>query len=140
MPGFFSLPVAGLPAFYGGSPQRLMAGVWFAMGMGTMLAPKPLLELCVSREALPQVEGADNRALQLAFRCFGAQAVMVGILLGTSKLDARGHAIWGASLIPFFVFDYIAWKKGLLTPLGALGDLAGNLVFVACSAAGAGWV
>jgi hypothetical protein len=134
---FSWLPPAGVAAA-SGTPQLVMAAVWGGMGVGVMLFPEPLMRL--SMRKLPRDEGEKNPALKLAFRCFGAQAVMVGVLLGISKLDRRGHAVWAAAMVPFFVFDAMAYSAGLLTPFGAIGDAVGNTVFLAASAIGAGWL
>jgi hypothetical protein len=125
--------------FGGVAPSRVMGAVWLGMGAATMLFPGPVLRMSFQRQALPSnAEGAEEQpAVDLLCRCFGAQAVMCGILLLTAKMDATAYKIWGVALLPFFAFDYLAWRKGLLTDLGALGDLGGNIVFLVCSVAGA---
>jgi hypothetical protein len=133
------IPPAGLAAA-SSTPQLIMAVVWGTMGAGCMLFPEPLMRMSFAKDTLPEREGETNPALKLTFRCFGAQAVMVGLLLGVSKLDRRGHALWGLAILPFFAFDAMAYNGGLLTPLGAIGDAIGNTVFLAASAAGAGWL
>lgn len=89
---------------------------------------------------LPKDGDAEQPALKLAIRCFGAQAVMCGLLLCISRMDRRAHAIWAAAILPFFLFDAAAYRSRMITGLGALGDAAGNVVFLACSAVGAGWL
>jgi len=50
--------------------------------------------------------------------------------------DVRADELLASQLqvtgVPFFVFDGYFYRSGALTALGAVGDLAGNLVFVAC--------
>jgi hypothetical protein len=35
-------------------------------------------------------------------------------------------------MFPYIAFDYMFWKRGALTNFGALGDLGGNIIFIAC--------
>jgi len=132
------LPAAGQAAPR--TPQIVMGACWTAMGAACVVFPEQVLRLSLSPKVLPEGKKEKDPSLQLMTQCFGAQAVMCGILLCSSKLDSRGYAIWGLALLPFFWFDYSFWKRGTLTTFGAAGDLAGNLVFMACSAVGAGWV
>ena len=101
-----------------------------------MLAPELVLKLSINPKALPAATAEKEPVLKLLMQCFGAQAVMCGILLLTSKMDRRAYAIWGAAILPFFWFDFSAWKQGMLTDFGALGDAVGNIIFVSCSAVG----
>jgi hypothetical protein len=138
-------PILASTFFSAESAQTMMGLTWLGMGAVTMLFPRPVTRLSLSKAVLPPGPeeaggGAAQPALELAMRCFGAQACMCGVLLLTSKMDRRAHAIWGACIVPFFVFDYLAWRGGYLTPLGAIGDAAGNVVFLAASAVGAGWI
>jgi hypothetical protein len=105
-----------------------------------MLAPELVLQISVNPTAFPaSTKGSKEPLLKLLLQCFGAQAVMCGLLLLVSKMDRRAYAIWGAAILPFFWFDIIAWKRGVLTNLGALGDAVGNVIFLTCTAYGAGW-
>lgn len=132
------LPAAGIAAPRG--PQLTMGLVWTAMGGVCMVAPEVVSRMSFAREALPADGGEKQPLFRLMVQCFGAQAVMCGILLRTSRLDTRGYAIWALAIVPFFAFDALAWRKGLLTAAGALGDAAGNVVFLTASAVGAGWL
>lgn len=154
MPSIFEqlLPRAGLAAPV--LPQRIMGVFWAGMGLACMLAPELTMKLSFKKEMLPAAPaptefddaapnargGESQPAVKLLAQCFGAQAVMVGILLGTSTMDRRAYAIWAGAILPFFVFDWHFYKRGYLTNFGALGDAVGNVVFLACSAVGAGWM
>jgi hypothetical protein len=117
-------------------PSKPMGAVWFAMGLATMLFPKVVRDFAFQQDRVP----TDNVAtLDLVTRCFGAQATMCGILLSTTRMDKRAYDIWGKAVLPFFAFDYLAWKNGYITDLGAIGDAVGNLIFVFFSGKGAGW-
>jgi hypothetical protein len=132
------LPKAGQPA----NPvyQQSLAIVWTGMGLATMLCPKLVIDLCLEPKTLPKEEGSENKSLRLAISCFGAQATVVGGILFITRFDKRAYALFGLGMLPFFVFDYLAWKYGYINTLGALGDLAGNVVFLGCSFKGAGWI
>ena len=105
-----------------------------------MLAPEIISKMSFPKEKMP-AEGREKHPLfRLMVQCFGAQAVMCGILLLTSKRDKQANKVWFASVLPFFAFDYLAWREGLITDFGAIGDAAGNIVFSICSAIGAGWL
>ena len=68
-------------------------------------------------------------------RCFGAQAMTSGLLLGFSNLTASGFALFGLSMVPYLGFN--AWflfgpGKGVFTGWLWL-DLMGNVVFLSGS-------
>jgi hypothetical protein len=146
------------PVFFpaAAGPQKVMGGLFIVMGGVCLLAPRKTLQLGFNRKfrnlpgllsdeeekaapaAVSEDAKAQSEALTVTMQCFGAQAVLCGTLLCTSRLDKRGYLIWGAAMLPFFVFDYIAYKRGILTPMGALGDAAGNVVFTVASAIGGG--
>lgn len=81
---------------------------------------------------------ATTEALVVMTQCFGAQAMLCGTLLMTSRLDRRGYAVWGVAMLPFVAFDWWFYNSGFLTPFGAIGDAVGNAVFIACAAVGCG--
>ncbi len=123
-----------------------------------MLFPRQLLKLSLPKQLLDTgnlpaasgspphtdiVDGGGGGPSDLPvfmFRCFGAQAVMTGLLLSVATFDRQAYKVVFASILPFFVFDVAAWRAGYLTDLGALGDAGGNIVFTVASALGAGWL
>ena len=107
--------------------QLILGGMFSLMGMGTMLFPKHLIPL--SLRNAPE----NSRELNFVFRCFGAQATLCGLLLLSCKPSRTLYRNFGLAMVPFFIFDYVAWNAGFLTEFGALGDAAGNLVFSICS-------
>ncbi len=110
-----------------------MGLLWTMMGGVCVVLPDLVVKLSFKKEVLPAAGTDGTKAVRLLTQCFGAQAVCCGVLLLTSKMDQRAHKIWLGVLAPFFVFDYVFWRNGYLTDAGALGDLAGNLVFAGCS-------
>lgn len=132
-------------------PMRAIGGIWITMAMPCLFAPESVLRLCMREEARAAAtkrknsdaddDDDDGRGTErLLMRCFGAQAAVCALLLCTARLDQRGYKIFGAAMLPFFCFDWMAYRAGYLNKLGALGDLAGNVAFVALSAIGAGLV
>lgn len=69
---------------------------------------------------------------RLVLQCFGSQAALCGLLILSAKFSANTFRLFGLAMIPYVAFDYLAWRMGALTPFGALGDLAGNVVFGVC--------
>jgi hypothetical protein len=109
--------------------QVIMGGVFSLMGIGTMLFADKIIPL--------GFQGYNTQMhspqLSITFRCFGAQATLCGLLLLSQKMTKNTFRTWGLAMLPFFVFDYVAWEKGMITNLGAIGDALGNVVFVTCS-------
>jgi hypothetical protein len=71
-------------------------------------------------------------------RCFGSQASLCGILRLTSQFQPETYQIFGLSILPFFVFDVMAYQSGYLTKFGAIGDAIGNIIFTFASLKGSG--
>ena len=108
--------------------QLFLGGVFTTMGLGTMLFPGLLLPISLKNHA-----SSDSADLTLTFRCFGAQATLCGLILLSLRPTAKFYRNFGLAILPFFVFDYMAWHNDMITTFGALGDAAGNIVFTGCS-------
>ena len=115
------------------TPRIVMAAVWGSMGAACMLAPD-----LVGSASFKNWDKEATPLAKVVFRCFGAQAVMVGLLMSQVKMSPSAHRVWAGAVSLFYIFDYMAWERSIITDFGALGDAAGNAVFIACSAAGAG--
>jgi hypothetical protein len=136
MPGLIELfSRSGVPAPQG--PQRIMGAAFLVMGGACVVLPRFVIRHGFT-DAAKRPDAETNPLVRVLMQCFGAQAMLAGTMLCVSKLDRRGYAIWGAAMVPFVVFDYVFWQRGMLTDLGALGDLAGNILFLTSSAVGAG--
>jgi len=105
------------------------------MGMACVVAPGTVLSLSLRPEFLPETGTKVEKTAELLMQCFGAQAVMTGLSLLTNPMSETSAKAWLCGLAPFVVFDYVFWARGMLTDFGAGGDLAGNVVFAACSVA-----
>lgn len=110
--------------------QRIMGGTFFAMGVGTMLFPSTVIDLCFSPEYFNNSQGE-----RFLMSCFGSQATLQGLLLLTCEMKQSTWLKWGLGIIPFVVFDVYTCPKGpypLVTWLGAAGDGLGNAIFLTC--------
>ena len=122
------------------NPQNVMGSTFLGMGLVTLCFPSTVLHLSITPESLGNLMVTSpsgtltfaHPLLKLLMSCFGAQASLCGILLLCCKMTRKTYKVFGSAILPFFLFDYWAWKAGMLTNFGALGDLLGNSVFVTC--------
>ncbi|MFM7348721.1 MAG: hypothetical protein ACKO01_04460 [Erythrobacter sp.] len=101
--------------------QRLIAAVFLLLGGWALLSPASVIELAVT----PAYRDTGFLA-RFALACFGAQAVLFGLMALVVRWSARGFLVFAAMLLPFFVFDW--WfhvREPVLNSVGML-DLAGN--------------
>ena len=101
--------------------QYCIAGVFLLLGGWALLAPGNVIDLAVS-------EGYRENTFLTRFimACFGAQAVLFGIMALVVRWNARGFAVFAAALLPFFWFNYyFHYEVPVLTSIGML-DFAGN--------------
>lgn len=109
-----------------------MAAVFCSMAVPCLVDPDSILRLFIARRLQPTMVESSELA-HLLVRCFGAQALLSGVAISLGKWGRSSHRAWLVAIAPFFVFDALAWRANMLTPLGAVGDALGNVVFVACS-------
>jgi hypothetical protein len=136
-----------------------MGTVFAGMGLATLLFPNTVCRLSLkpsflltgkndtkkeSKKPIPSNEKPQppldidiwtlpvSGPLKFAMQCFGAQAALQGFLILSTTFTKESYRNFGLAMIPFFVFDYMAWSAGYLTPFGAIGDGVGNVVFTAC--------
>ena len=108
--------------------QFTIALVLLGLGGWALVAPAQVIAL-----ALTEPYRDTGFIMRFAIACFGAQAVMFGIMALVTEWNARAFAAFAVVLIPFFVFNwYFHYEMPVLTSIGML-DFAGNLImFVAC--------
>ena len=108
--------------------QFLIAFVFLALGGWALVAPQNVIDL-----ALTQGYRDDSFILRFTMACFGAQAVMFGLMALVTRWSSKAFAVFALVLIPFFVFNwYFHYEVPVLTSIGML-DFAGNTVmFIAC--------
>lgn len=108
--------------------QFLIAFVFLGLGGWALVAPQSVIDL-----ALTEPYREDSFILRFTMACFGAQAVMFGIMALVTRWSSKSFATFAVVLIPFFVFNwYFHYEVAVLTSIGML-DFAGNTVmFIAC--------
>lgn len=111
--------------------QTVMATGYSSMGAWCLIHPTSVIALSLS-----PAYAVQSATTALLMRCFGAQAMTAGLLLGTSSLDERGFTCFGLAMIPYLFFNawYLAGPgRGVFTNWLYM-DLVGNLFFGAGSA------
>ena len=112
--------------------QYYVAFVFLALGGWCLVAPASVIEL-----ALTESYRDTSFIMRFTMACFGAQAVMFGIMALVVKWRANAFATFAIVLIPFFWFNYhFHYVEPVLTSIGML-DFAGNLtMLIACIVGG----
>ncbi|CAI4218828.1 unnamed protein product [Parascedosporium putredinis] len=82
--------------------QTVMATGYSSMGAWCLIHPTSVIALSLS-----PAYAVQSATTALLMRCFGAQAMTAGLLLGTSSLDERGFTCFGLAMIPYLFFN--AW-------------------------------
>lgn len=102
-----------------------IVAVFLALGGWALFAPSSVIALGVT-EAY-----RDSTFLtRFAVACFGAQAVLFGLMALVVRWSARGFAVFAVLLLPFFGFNYwFHYEVPVLTSIGML-DFAGNITML----------
>ena len=117
-----------MPARYA---QIGIATVFLVLGGWALIAPGQVIELALT----PQYR-LDNFTTRFVLACFGAQAVLFGIMALVTQWSARAFFVFAILLLPFFVFNwYFHFRVPVLTSIGML-DFAGNAVMLALAVLG----
>ncbi|UAB79531.1 hypothetical protein INR77_07710 [Erythrobacter sp. SCSIO 43205] len=108
--------------------QYIIALVFLGLGGWALIFPSNVIEIGLTPDY-----SEDTFIMRFVMACFGAQAVMFGIMALIVTWSSRAFAVFAAVLIPFFVFNYyFHYELPVLTSLGML-DFAGNVImFIAC--------
>ena len=111
--------------------QFLIAAVFLMLGGWALFAPASVIALAVT-EAYQ-----DNTFLtRLTMACFGAQAVLFGLMTLVVQWSARSFAVFAVLLLPFFGFNYwFHYEVPVLNSIGML-DFAGNVTMLVLAIAG----
>lgn len=105
--------------------QFLIAAVFLTLGGWALFLPASAIEL-----AIAEPYRNDSYFARFAVACFGAQAVLFGLMALVTRWSARSFAIFAVLLLPFFGFNYwFHYKVPLLTTIGML-DFAGNMTML----------
>jgi hypothetical protein len=105
--------------------QFLIAAVFLALGSWALFAPASVIERAVSE---PYQDAAFLSRFTMA--CFGAQAVLFGLMALVTRWSARSFLVFAVLLLPFFGFNYwFHYEVPVLTSIGML-DFAGNVAML----------
>jgi len=111
--------------------QSLIAAVFLVLGGWSLFAPASVIELAITE---PYRDSAYIARFTMA--CFGAQAVLFGLMALVTRWDARSFAIFAVLLLPFFGFNYwFHYEVPVLTSIGML-DFAGNVTMLVLAVLG----
>lgn len=112
--------------------QRALALVFLSLGSWVLLFPGSVESLALRPEYRV---GGD--AVKLALGCFGAQAVLVGVLIWVARFGPRTFLVFGlAASLPFLVFDAYFYFVHPMLSAWVVADVFGNLVILVCGLLG----
>ena len=108
--------------------QRILALIFIGLGAWCLLFPASV-ELFVMRPAYY----VGNSTSELFVACFGAQAILVGAVIYTSRFLPSTFLIFGiVASVPFFGFNYYFYfVRSMFTDWMVL-DFVGNIGILAC--------
>ena len=105
--------------------QHLLAAIFFVLGGWCLVSPGSVLDLAIRPEWR-----SDDPIVPVLIGAFGAQALIACLFAATARFTRTTFALYGAALIPFFVFDYYFYAvEPMLTEIGLL-DAVGNVVML----------
>ena len=111
--------------------QFLIAAVFLILGGWALFAPASVIDLAVTE---PYRDSSFLARFTMA--CFGAQAVLFGLMALVTRWNAAAFAAFAMLLLPFFGFNYwFHYEVPVLTSIGML-DFAGNVTMLACALIG----
>lgn len=106
--------------------QTLIAAVFLLLGGWALFAPASVIDLAVT-----QTYRDDGFITRFALACFGAQAVLFGVMALAVRWTARAFLLFAVLLLPFFGFNwYFHYEVPVLTTVGML-DFVGNVTMLA---------
>lgn len=111
--------------------QFMIAAVFLVLGGWCLFAPASVIELAIT-EAY-----RDSAYLtRFTMACFGAQAVLFGVMALVTRWSAASFAVFAAALLPFFAFNYwFHYEVPVLTSIGML-DFVGNVTMLVLAVLG----
>jgi hypothetical protein len=111
--------------------QFLIAAVFLILGGWALFAPASVIDLAVTDAY------RDSTFLtRFTMACFGAQAVLFGLMTLVVQWRARSFAVFAVLLLPFFGFNYwFHYEVPVLTSIGML-DFAGNITMLVLAIVG----
>lgn len=111
--------------------QRCIAAVFLLLGGWALLAPQNVIDLAVA----PAYQDSSYLT-RFTMACFGAQAVLFGLMALVVRWSAAAFLTFAVLLLPFFVFNwYFHYQVPVLTSIGML-DFAGNVTMLVLAVIG----
>lgn len=108
-----------------------IAAVFLALGGWALFAPASVINLGFTSEYRE-----NTYVTRFIMACFGAQAVLFGLVTLLVRWSARAFAGFAVLLLPFFGFNYyFHFVVPVLTSYGMI-DFAGNTVMLMLALAG----
>ena len=108
--------------------QLFLAAVFLLLGGWCLVWPSSVLDLAIRAEWR-----SDDPIVPVLMAAFGAQAMIAGLFAATAIFTRRTFALYGAALLPFFVFDYYFYAvEPMLTEVGLLDAVGNVLMLVLC--------
>jgi len=102
-----------------------IAAVFLILGGWALFAPGNVIDL-----GFTEAYRENTYVTRFIMACFGAQAVMFGIMALVVRWQAKAFLVYGIILLPFFVFNYyFHFEVPVLTSYGMI-DFAGNSVML----------
>lgn len=112
--------------------QRTLAFIFLGLGAWPLLFPGTVESLGLQPDYF-----VGNDTSRLLLQCFGAQAILVGTVILSSRFVPRTFLIFGVvASVPFFGFNYyFCFVRGMFTEWMLL-DFVGNLFILGCGLLG----
>lgn len=85
------------------SAHTIMSIIFSSMAIPCLTHPDLIARFCF-------IGGPLTPRERLLLRCFGSQAMLTGISIWIGKWDIKAYKIWSASIVPFFLFDALAYS------------------------------
>jgi hypothetical protein len=108
--------------------QHALAAVFLVLGGWCLVWPASVIDLAIRPEWR-----SDAPIVLVLMSAFGAQAMIAGLFAATAIFTRRTFAVYGAALLPFFVFDYYFYAvEPMLTLIGLLDAVGNAAMLVLC--------
>ena len=113
--------------------QYVLAFIFVSLGGWCLLAPGDVEQLALRPDLV-----TGSLPTKVLIGCFGAQAVLCGVVIATSRFTPATFLIFGlAGSIPFFGFNYYFYFMAEVFNDWMLLDFVGNIGILICGVAGA---
>jgi hypothetical protein len=109
------------------SLQNGLGAVFFILGGWCVISPGSVMALGIRPTFQSQAP-----VVPILIGCFGSQALISGLFAVASRFSRATFLAYAIGLLPFFGFDFYFYAvKPVLTEIGFVADLMGNLIMLA---------